>query len=260
MIMQRHHRAHFFPRVVLRPPKSLNSRERALMSGFAADQISLKNFRPKFKRCGTRAASIKEEETEEGNSPSGTCDPLCSMDEISSSSSDENHKQKNDLWKALTVFSTVAAGAAVLNHSWVADHQDLVMVSVFTLGYAGIIFEKSLAFNKSGVALLMAVSLWVIRSIAAPSIDVAVHELSESSAEMSQIVFFLLGAMTIVEIVDAHQGFKLVTDKISTRKPYLLLWMVAMITFFLSAILDNLTSTIVMVSLLRKLVPDRDLR
>lgn len=73
-------------------------------------------------------------------------------------------------------------------------------------------------------------------------------------------MFFLLGAMTIVEIVDAHQGFKLVTDSINTTDSKVLLWILATITFFMSSILDNLTTTIVMVSLLRKLVPDPEQR
>ncbi|XP_058070112.1 sodium/proton antiporter 1 isoform X2 [Magnolia sinica] len=139
-------------------------------------------------------------------------------------------------------------------------YEDVAMALVFALGYAGIIFEESLAFNKSGVGLLMAVCLWVIRSIGAPSTDIAVTELSHASAEVSEIVFFVLGAMTIVEIVDAHQGFKLVTDNITTRKPRTLLWVIGLVTFFLSSILDNLTSTIVMVSLLRKLVPPSEYR
>ncbi|KAK9667116.1 hypothetical protein RND81_14G234100 [Saponaria officinalis] len=134
------------------------------------------------------------------------------------------------------------------------------MVLLFGIGYAGIIFEESLAFNKSGVGLLMAVSLWAIRCIGAPSTEVAVSELEHATAEVSQIVFFLLGSMTIVEIVDAHQGFKLVTENITTRKPRTLLWVVGFVTFFLSSILDNLTSTIVMVSLLRKLIPPSEYR
>nr|XP_011467749.1 PREDICTED: uncharacterized protein LOC101310625 isoform X3 [Fragaria vesca subsp. vesca] len=134
------------------------------------------------------------------------------------------------------------------------------MALLFGIGYAGIIFEESLAFNKSGVGLIMAVCLWIVRSIGAPSTDIAVAELQHASAEVSEIVFFLLGAMTIVEIVDSHQGFKLVTDNITTRKPRTLLWVVGFVTFFLSSILDNLTSTIVMVSLLRKLVPPSDFR
>ncbi|KAI9123369.1 hypothetical protein K1719_004669 [Acacia pycnantha] len=132
---------------------------------------------------------------------------------------------------------------------------DLVMALVFGIGYAGIIFEESLAFNKSGVGLVMAVSLWVIQNLGAPSTDEAVSELTHASAEVSEIVFFLLAAMTIVEIVDAHQGFKLVTNNIKTRKPRTLLWVIGFVTFFLSPFLDNLTSTIVMVSLLQKLMP-----
>eukprot|EP00252_Welwitschia_mirabilis_P019329 TRINITY_DN4441_c0_g1_i1.p1 TRINITY_DN4441_c0_g1~~TRINITY_DN4441_c0_g1_i1.p1 ORF type:complete len:575 (+),score=122.66 TRINITY_DN4441_c0_g1_i1:396-2120(+) len=193
---------------------------------------------------------------EELDSTYGTCDPLCSVDEAHSEDLQQNSKAKTDLLKALTLFASVAAGGAAINHSWVAEHQDLAMVLVFALGYAGIIFEESLAFNKSGVGLLMAVTLWIIRSIGAPSSDIAVEELTAKSAEVSEIVFFLLGAMTIVEIVDAHQGFKLVTDNITTRKPRSLLWVVGIVTFFLSSILDNLTTTIVMVSLLRKLIPD----
>ncbi|PRQ22913.1 hypothetical protein RchiOBHm_Chr6g0255471 [Rosa chinensis] len=116
-----------------------------------------------------------------------------------------------------------------INHSWVAANQDVAMTLLFGIGYAGIIFEESLAFNKSGVGLIMAVCLWIVRSIGAPSTDivVAVAELQHASAEVSEIVFFLLGAMTIVETVDSHQGFKLVTDNITTRKPRTLLWAVS---------------------------------
>nr|AQN76162.1 Na+/H+ antiporter [Populus pruinosa]AQN76164.1 Na+/H+ antiporter [Populus pruinosa] len=191
---------------------------------------------------------------------SGSCDPLCSLDETSSQDFEANYQPRTDLVKALAVFGAAATGAVAINHSWVAANQDLAMALLFGIGYAGIIFEEFLAFNKSGVGLLMAVSLWVIRSIGAPSPDIAVSELTHASAEVSQIVFFLLGAMTIVEIVDAHQGFKLVTDIITTRKPRTLLWVVGFVTFLLSAVLDNLTSTIVMVSLLRKLVPPSEYR
>ncbi|XP_011092542.1 sodium/proton antiporter 2 [Sesamum indicum] len=192
--------------------------------------------------------------------PSGTCDPLCSIDDTSSEEFEVSNQPKTDLLKALAILAAAGTGALAINHSWVAANQDLAMALLFGIGYAGIIFEESLAFNKSGVGLLMAVSLWVIRSIGAPSTEVAVSELSHASAEVSEIVFFLLGAMTIVEIVDAHQGFKLVTDNITTRKPRTLLWVVGFVTFFLSSVLDNLTSTIVMVSLLRKLVPPSEYR
>ncbi|KAF3435459.1 hypothetical protein FNV43_RR22548 [Rhamnella rubrinervis] len=191
---------------------------------------------------------------------SGSCDPLCSVDEISSTDFQANYQPKTDLLKALAVFAAAGTGTVAINQSWVAANQDVAMALLFGIGYAGIIFEEFLAFNKSGVGLLMAVSLWVIRSIGAPSTDIAVSELTHASAEVSEIVFFLLGAMTIVEIIDAHQGFKLVTDNITTRKPRTLLWVIGFVTFFLSSVLDNLTSTIIMVSLLRKLVPPSEYR
>ncbi|XP_074564394.1 sodium/proton antiporter 2 [Curcuma longa] len=197
---------------------------------------------------------------EELTNGSGDCDPLCSLEEMSSQDFEESYQPKTDLLKALSILATTLAGAAAINHSWVASNQDLAMVLVFSIGYAGIIFEESLAFNKSGVGLLMAVCLWVIRSIGAPSTEIAVSELNHASGEVSEIVFFLLGAMTIVEIVDAHRGFKLITDNITTRKPRTLLWVVGFVTFFVSSVLDNLTSTIVMVSLLRKLVPPSEYR
>ncbi|KAL7156862.1 hypothetical protein ABFS83_02G037700 [Erythranthe nasuta] len=208
----------------------------------------------------TQPQSDSDNQLEELN-PSGTCDPLCSVDETSSEDFEVTTNQaKTDSLKAFAILAAAGTGAVAINHSWVAENQDLAMALLFGLGYAGIIFEESLAFNKSGVGLLMAVSLWVIRSIGAPSTEVAVSELSHASAEVSEIVFFLLGAMTIVEIVDAHQGFKLVTDNITTRKPRTLLWVIGFVTFFLSSVLDNLTSTIVMVSLLRKLVPPSEYR
>ncbi|XP_021753380.1 sodium/proton antiporter 1-like [Chenopodium quinoa] len=188
------------------------------------------------------------------------CDPICSVDETSSQDFEASYQPKTDLLKALAIFAAALTGAVAINHSWVAANQDLAMTLLFGIGYAGIIFEESLAFNKSGVGLIMAVSLWAVRSIGAPSTEVALSELEHATAEVSQIVFFLLGAMTIVEIVDAHQGFKLVTENITTRKPRTLLWVVGFVTFFLSSILDNLTSTIVMVSLLRKLVPPSEYR
>ncbi|XP_059652939.1 sodium/proton antiporter 1 isoform X1 [Cornus florida] len=201
-----------------------------------------------------------DKQLQELTSSSGECDPLCSVDETSSQDFEAAYQPKTDLLKALAIFAAAATGAAAINHSWVAANQDVAMVLLFGIGYAGIIFEESLAFNKSGVGLLMAVSLWIVRSIGAPSTDIAVSELSHASAEVSEIVFFVLGAMTIVEIVDAHQGFKLVTDNITTRKPRTLLWVIGFVTFLLSSVLDNLTSTIVMVSLLRKLVPPSEYR
>ncbi|GLT64523.1 hypothetical protein SLA2020_370100 [Shorea laevis] len=197
---------------------------------------------------------------QELTSPSGLCDPLCSVDEACSCNIEDKYNPRTVLLKALAVFAAAATVTLAINQSWVVANQDLAMALLFGIGYAGIIFEESLAFNKSGVGLLMAVSLWVVRSIGAPSTEIAVSELTHASAEVSEIVFFLLGAMTIVEIVDAHQGFKLVIDNITTRKPRTLLWVVGFVTFLLSSILDNMTTTIVMVSLLRKLVPPSEYR
>lgn len=84
-----------------------------------------------------------------------------------------------------------------------------------------------------------------------------VHETRHHLGEISEILFFLLGAMTIVELVDAHEGFSVITDKITTKNKVKLLWIVGLITFFFSAVLDNLTTSIVMVSLLRKLIDDK---
>jgi len=85
-------------------------------------------------------------------------------------------------------------------------------------------------------------------------------ELSEHLSSIAQILFFLLGAMTIVELVDAHHGFKFITDRIKTKNPKVLLWIICWVTFFLSAVLDNLTTTIVMLSLVRKLIANKDMR
>ena len=163
--------------------------------------------------------------------------------------------QKADFFKAVGVGAALAVGGGILQHDWVAQHEELAMTALFVLGYVGIVLEEEVAFNKSGVALLMAVGLWTVRSLGVSGDEVHT-ELGEKLAEVSEIVFFLIGAMTIVETVDAHQGFKIITDNIKTKSRGQLLWLIGTITFFMSAVLDNLTSTIVMVSLLRKLVKD----
>ncbi|KAM3303573.1 sodium/proton antiporter 1 isoform X1 [Capsicum chacoense] len=226
-------------------------------------QTCFSRFRdgPRYRYCVLAKAEDKaRENSEELTTSSGRCDPLCSVDITSSQEFEATYQPKTDLLKAFAVLAAAVTGTVAINQSWVAANQDIAMALLFGVGYMGIIFEESLAFNKSGVGLLMAVSLWVVRSIGAPSNDIALSQLSHATAEVSEIVFFLLGAMTIVEIVDAHQGFKLVTDNITTRKPKTLLWVVGFVTFFLSSILDNLTSTIVMVSLLRKLAPPSEYR
>lgn len=157
----------------------------------------------------------------------------------------------------------VAVIAALLEHSWVQDHLGLAMTGIFILGYLGIILEEAIAFDKTGVALLMGVGVWTVLMTDSGGGEAAHHVkelLSEQLGDISQILFFLIGAMTIVEIIDAHRGFKVVTDIITTNNRKLLLWTIGILTFFTSAVLDNLTSTIVIVSLLRKLVADEEER
>ncbi len=131
------------------------------------------------------------------------------------------------------------------------------LVTVFIAGYLAITLEHPLRIGKTAIALLMAVALWVIFSMGEYDIQHTVLSLSENLADVSQILFFLLGAMTIVEMIDAHKGFKVIIQWIHTKNKVSLLWMTGFATFFLSAILDNLTTSIVMVSLLRKLVTDK---
>jgi len=128
------------------------------------------------------------------------------------------------------------------------------LVSIFALAYAAIALEHPLKVNKSASALLAAGLLWTIYALAGPDFHVAVENLHESVANTAQIVFFLMGAMTIVEVVDAHNGFYAITSRIQTTKLSTLLWLVGFVTFVLSAILDNLTTTIVMISLMKKLL------
>lgn len=171
----------------------------------------------------------------------------------------ELNTSKSDTARIAGVGAFVAVVAALLQHSWVLEHRDLAMTGIFVLGYAGIILEETLAFDKTGVALLMGVGVWTVLMTDAGSAEAAHHVkemLAEQVSDISQILFFLIGAMTIVEIVDAHRGFKVVTDYITTNKRKVLLWTIGILTFFVSAVLDNLTSTIVIVSLLRKLVAD----
>ena len=130
------------------------------------------------------------------------------------------------------------------------------MIIVFILGYTAIALEHPLRINKSATALLLAVALWTLYALGFPdSFSNAV--LLEHLGEISGILFFLLGAMTIVELIDAHEGFRILTDRIKTTNKVKLLWAVSIITFFLSAVLDNLTTAIVMVALLRKLIGDK---
>lgn len=129
------------------------------------------------------------------------------------------------------------------------------LIAVFVIAYAVIAFEHPLKLNKSVPALIGAGLLWTIYAVHTG--EVTVH-LNETLSATAQIIFFLMGAMTIVEVVDAHDGFDVITDKIKTNKMITLLWLIGFVTFFLSAALDNLTTTIVMMAVSRKLLDQRE--
>ena len=132
------------------------------------------------------------------------------------------------------------------------------LVIVFVLAYAAIAFEHSLKVNKSASALIGAGLLWTIYATLSHDPAHVGKELSETLVGTASIVFFLMGAMVIVEVIDAHNGFEVITSKIKTKKLSTLMWLVGFVTFFLSSILDNLTTAIVMVSLMKKLLDKRD--
>ncbi len=136
-----------------------------------------------------------------------------------------------------------------------------LLILVFVIGYAAIALEHPLKINKTAPALLIGAlmwALWVFFDF--DQVEEIKEKLGHGLVETSEILFFLMGAMTIVELIDAHQGFKIITNRIRTKDARKLIWIISFLTFFLSAILDNLTTSIVMVSLLRKLVHDREQR
>ncbi len=170
---------------------------------------------------------------------------------------------------------------------------EALVIIVFVIGYIAIALEHPIKINKTASALLAGVICWTLFVLSDPSaavtdsasyasfLEVLKVELGEkfnalSSGELyrefvttelshhlsgiAQILFFLMGAMTIVELVDAHHGFRFITDRIKTKNPKTLLWIICWVSFFLSAVLDNLTTTIVMLSLVRKLIPDKEMR
>lgn len=132
-----------------------------------------------------------------------------------------------------------------------------MILAVFVAGYIAIAFEHSLMVSKAATALLTGVGCWTIYFLGTGDHEHALLALEPQVAEIAQILFFLIGAMTIVELIDVHGGFDLLTRVIRTTNKVKLLWLIAFVTFFLSAALDNLTTAIVMVSLLGKLIDDR---
>ncbi len=163
----------------------------------------------------------------------------------------------------------------------------ILMVVIFVLGYVAIALEHPLKVDKAASALLIGTLCWVAYILDVENIlnmgfsmswkefqalypgltglegmrhFIVDYEIIHHIGEIAEILFFLLAAMTIVEVIDQHQGFKVITDKINTTQKIKLLWLLSILTFFMSALLDNLTTTIVMVALLRKLVSDKESR
>lgn len=132
-----------------------------------------------------------------------------------------------------------------------------LLLVVFVLGYLLITLEHSIHINKAATALITAVICWTILVLSPDYKAESLNALGHHLSSIAEIVFFLLGAMTIVELIDAHDGFQNITEKIKTTNKTKLIWTIALVTFFLSAVLDNLTSTIVMISIINKLVKDK---
>jgi len=147
------------------------------------------------------------------------------------------------------------------------------VILTFIIGYLAIVFEHPLRLDKTVPALVMASLCWALISLGdlqlfdhhMQAVDYTTqghdHELHSillhHIGKTAEILIFLIGAMTIVELVDLHKGFSAITDQIRTTKKSTMLWLLMPLAFFLSATLDNLACTIVVVSLLRRLVPDK---
>lgn len=133
-----------------------------------------------------------------------------------------------------------------------------LIISVFILGYIAIAFEHPLKLNKAASALITGVLCWTIYILQSNSTHAVSEELLHHLGEIASILFFLLGAMTIVELIDSHNGFDIITEKIETTSKQKLLLIITALTFFLSALLDNLTTAIVMTSLCSKVLNEKE--
>lgn len=130
------------------------------------------------------------------------------------------------------------------------------MILLFVVGYLFIALEHKTRIDKSAVALLMAGAIWTVFSLLGNDPHIQ-HELVDQLGDTCEILVFLIGAMTIVDLIDSYGGFNVITDHITTRNKRKLMWLLAIITFFMSAALDNMTTTIIMVMLLRRLIANK---
>lgn len=136
-----------------------------------------------------------------------------------------------------------------------------IIIAIFVVGYLCIALEDYLHINKAASALTAAIFCWLVYALLSADGMLMVNEkLAHSFSEIAGILFFLLGAMTIVELIDAHNGFDIITEKIKAKNATKLLWIIALIAFFLSSFLDNLTTAIVMISIARKLIAHKETR
>lgn len=130
------------------------------------------------------------------------------------------------------------------------------MILIFVVGYLFIALEHKIKINKSAVALLMCGAIWTVFSIWGHDANIN-SELVSQLGDTCEILIFLIGAMTIVDLIDTHGGFSVITEHITTRNKHKLMWLLAIITFFMSAALDNMTTTIIMVMLLRRIIANK---
>ena len=133
----------------------------------------------------------------------------------------------------------------------------MILLVLFFIGYAGIVLEHSIRLDKAATALMTGVGCWLICILSYADKELVNHQLYEHVAEIAGILFFLIGAMTIVELIDLYDGFNIIIDKIKTTNKRKLLVIIGLLAFFLSAILDNLTTAIVMASLSKKIFSEK---
>lgn len=132
-----------------------------------------------------------------------------------------------------------------------------IILIAFTLGYVAIALEHNIKIDKAASALFLGGLCWAIFAFTGISTLDLEYEIQHHIIHIAEILFFLFGAMTIVEIIDSHQGFSIITDKIKTTNKLKLIWIISAISFFFSAVLDNLATAIVMSSLITKIIKDK---